>query len=111
MPRGLAGRCRPIIARRETDGTTPIGNAPPRSRALRGVHEGVYIGTISVCPHNGGATLAANPHLKIIFGIRRRRREEVVPFAPERFVDAQRARPSSTAERGAVTDYLLRLRA
>jgi two-component system NtrC family sensor kinase len=74
----------------------------------------VFIGALA--PSEGGArdsTLAANPHLKQIFGYPANTPEaDVAPFAPERFVDAD-ARSvlvSRLAEAGAVTDHLLRMR-
>ena len=35
------------------------------ARLFEAVHEGVYIGTLS---SDGASTIAANPHLKLIFG-------------------------------------------
>ena len=58
-------------------------------------------------------TLAANPHLKQIFGYPPEAREaDVAPFAAERFVDddARMALVNRLVEAGAVTDYLLRMR-
>ncbi len=58
-------------------------------------------------------TLAANPHLKQIFGYPPEAREaDVAPFAAERFVDddARTALVNRLVETGAVTDYLLRMR-
>ncbi len=79
-------------------------------RLFEAAHEGVYIGLL------GGATattLAANPHLRLMFGYDPAAPLlEVRPFDPERFVDAE-AR-TAFLERlrrdGAVADYLLRLR-
>jgi PAS domain S-box-containing protein len=80
------------------------------ARLFEAVHEGVYIGTIG--PERT-ATIAANPHLKLIFGYAGEAPEdEVRPFDRERFVDPQ-ARVALlerlTAD-GSVNDYLLRLR-
>jgi PAS domain S-box-containing protein len=80
------------------------------ARLFEAVHEGVYIGTIG--PEHT-ATIAANPHLKLIFGYASESPEgDVRPFDRERFVDPQ-AR-DALLERltvdGSVTDYLLRLR-
>jgi two-component system NtrC family sensor kinase len=80
------------------------------AKLFEAVHEGVYIGTISP---DKTATLAANPHLKLIFGFGVETRDaEVRPFEPDRFVDPQ-AR-AALVERlsidGAVSAYLLRLR-
>ena len=79
-------------------------------RLFEAVHEGVYIGTIGL---ESTATIAANPHLKLIFGFPSETPEETVrPFDRDSFVDPQ-AR-LSFVERlttdGAVADYLLRLR-
>jgi signal transduction histidine kinase/CheY-like chemotaxis protein len=80
------------------------------ARLFESVHEGVYIGTV-----NGASsqTLAANPHLKVMFGYSTDASEcEVEPFALERFVDPQ-ARDAffgRLQHDGAVRDYLLRLR-
>ena len=80
------------------------------ARLFEAVHEGVYIGTIGP---DGSATIAANPHLKLIFGHASEAPEtEVRPFDRDRFVDPQ-AR-TALVERlttdGFVNDYLLRLR-
>jgi two-component system cell cycle sensor histidine kinase/response regulator CckA len=80
------------------------------SRLFEAVHEGVYIGIIGP---DATSTLAANPHLKLIFGYGSETAEaDVRPFDPDRFVDPQ-AR-AGLVERlvndGAVADYLLRLR-
>jgi PAS domain S-box-containing protein len=80
------------------------------ARLFEAVHEGVYIGTIG---KRDASTIAANPHLKLIFGYSPEISEsQVCPFDDTRFIDAQ-AR-TSFIERlrtdGAVTDYLLRLR-
>jgi signal transduction histidine kinase/CheY-like chemotaxis protein len=74
------------------------------------VHEGVYIGTIGP---DSTTTIAANPHLKLIFGHDSDAPEDDVrPFDRERFVDPQ-ARVALLERLGAdgsVNDYLLRLR-
>ena len=80
------------------------------ARLFEAVHEGVYIGTISP---DKTATLAANPHLKLIFGYGGEATDASVrPFDPDRFLDPQ-AR-AALVERlttdGAVAAYLLRLR-
>ena len=80
------------------------------ARLFEAVHEGVYIGTIG--PEHS-STIAANPHLKLIFGFPSETREaEVRPFDPERFVDPQArvALLERLSTDGAVADYLLRLR-
>lgn len=73
-------------------------------------HEGIYIGTLD---GHVDATVAANPHLKLMLGHPPEADARAVrPFEPERFVDV-RAR-TAFLERlfrdGAVSDYLLRLR-
>ena len=80
------------------------------ARLFEAVHEGVYIGTIG---SDRTATIAANPHLKLIFGYASEAPEDDVrPFDVDRFVDPQ-AR-AALIERlttdGSVNDYLLRLR-
>lgn len=80
------------------------------ARLFEAVHEGVYIGTIGA---TGNATLASNPHLKLVLGYPPETAEKnVLPFASERFLDPQ-AR-TTFLERlhtaGNVSDYLLRLR-
>jgi two-component system, cell cycle sensor histidine kinase and response regulator CckA len=80
------------------------------ARLFEAVHEGVYIGTVGP---DATATIAANPHLKLIFGYASEAPEhEVRPFDRERFVDPQ-ARDAllhRLANDGSVVDYLLRLR-
>src|SRR5262245_425165 len=80
------------------------------ARLFEAVHEGVYIGTIG--PEQS-ATIAANPHLKLIFGYASEAPDEDVrPFDIERFVDPQArvALVERLAVDGSVNDYLLRLR-
>src|SRR5688572_9102615 len=82
------------------------------ARLFEAVHEGVFIGTFATRGH-GGVTLAANPHLKLMFGFVAETPEaDVAPFAPSRFADSEAydAFVSRLADEGAVTDYLLRLR-
>ena len=80
------------------------------ARLFEAVHEGVYIGTIGP---DGTSTIAANPHLKLIFGYASEAPDaEVRPFDHNCFVDPQ-ARAALVARLsadGAVGDYLLRLR-
>ena len=80
------------------------------ARLFKSVHEGVYMGTLSAAAN---LTLAANPHLKRIFGYPPETAEsEVHPFDVARFVDP-RARVTllSQLDRdGAIADLLLRLR-
>ena len=82
------------------------------ARLFEAVHEGVYIGTLDT---RGDAvtTVAANPHLKLMFGYAADAPDKSVrPFDPDRFVDPQiRATLLERLERdGAVSDFLLRMR-
>ena len=80
------------------------------ARLFEAVHEGVYIGTIGP---DSTSTIAANPHLKLIFGYPIETPEaDVRPFDADRFVDPQArvALLERLAADGSVTDYLLRLR-
>jgi PAS domain S-box-containing protein len=80
------------------------------ARLFEAVHEGVYIGTISP---DTTTTIAANPHLKLIFGYDGDSPEhDVRPFDPDRFVDPQArvALLERLATDGSVAAYLMRLR-
>jgi signal transduction histidine kinase/CheY-like chemotaxis protein len=80
------------------------------ARLFEAVHEGVYIGTIDSA---STFTIAANAHLKLIFGYASETPEkDVRPFEADRFVDSQAREALLTrlASDGAVGDYLLRLR-
>ena len=80
------------------------------ARLFEAMHEGVYIGTIGP---ESSSTIAANPHLKLIFGYASDVADETVcPFARDRFVDPQArvALLERLASDGSVTAYLLRLR-
>lgn len=80
------------------------------SRLFESVPLGIYIGDFE---GESDATVAANPHLKLMFGHAPEADEAAVrPFEPQRFVDPLvRAAFFARLERdGAVTDYLLRLR-
>ena len=80
------------------------------ARLFEAVHEGVYIGTIGPA---STTTIAANAHLKLIFGYASETAEEDVrPFDSDRFVDpqARAALVTRLGTDGAVSDYLLRLR-
>src|SRR3954465_11520619 len=80
------------------------------ARLFEAVHEGVYIGTIG--PETT-STIAANPHLKLIFGYPSEVPEaDVRPFDPDRFVDPQArvALVERLTVDASVNDYLLRLR-
>ena len=92
----------------------PRAAATPLSAALARLFEsvplGIYIGDFE---GESDATVAANPHLKLMFGHAPEADEAAVrPFEPQRFVDPLvRAAFFARLERdGAVTDYLLRLR-
>lgn len=91
---------------------TPSGEprAEAFARLFEVVHEGVYIGTLS---GDLDATLAANPHLKLIFGYGPEAPESSIrPFEISRFLDpaARSAFLDRLRRDGAVTDYLMRLR-
>jgi signal transduction histidine kinase/CheY-like chemotaxis protein len=80
------------------------------ARLFEALHEGVYIGYL-----NGDRTitLAANPHLRLMFGWDDNiPGAEVRPFDPGRFVDEQARLDflQQLARDGSVQDYLLRLR-
>jgi C4-dicarboxylate-specific signal transduction histidine kinase len=85
-----------------------------RAAALAGlfeaVREGVYIGTLHP---ESTSTIAANPHLKLIFGYPSEAPEsDVRPLDHERFIDPQArvALLERLTTDGTVSDYLLRLR-
>lgn len=80
------------------------------ARLFEVVHEGVYLGTVDA---ERSATLAANPHLKLMFGHPADAPDEDIrPFDPSRFVDPQmrEALLERLTRDGAVTNFLLRLR-
>ncbi len=80
------------------------------ARLFDSVHEGVYIGFLG---RDGDRTLAANPHLKVMFGyVPETDDSDVRPFDAVRFVDPQArvALVSRLVHDGTVSDYLLRLR-
>ncbi len=94
--------------------TVPNASLPSDTFAqlFEAVHEGVYIGLVA--PATGPTvTLAANPHLRLMFGwaddvpV-----ADVRPFDPARFVDeqARTAFVQQLARDGSARDYLLRLR-
>ena len=84
------------------------------ARLFEAVREGVFIGALAPSDVDAtDSTLAANAHLKQIFGYPTDVADaDVAPFAPERFVDAgaRSALVSRLVEAGAVTDHLLRMR-
>jgi len=80
------------------------------ARLFEAVHEGVYIGLLGQLETT---TLAANPHLKVMFGYAADTGDaQIRPFDAPRFVDplARAAFIERLTSEGAVTDYLLRLR-
>ena len=88
----------------------PDNRADAFARLFEAVHEGVYIGLLG--PRET-KTLAANPHLKIMFGYGVDAGDaQIRPFDTARFVDPQArvAFIDRLASEGAVTDYLLRMR-
>ena len=83
------------------------------ARLFGAVREGVFIGSLEPTEGAGGVTIAANPHLKSIFGYSAETPEaDVAPFAPDRFADppARLAFLERLTTEGAVTDHLLRMR-
>ena len=86
----------------------------PFARLFEAVREGVFIGTLDPTAEGpSGVTIAANPHLRSIFGYDVDTPEgDVAPFGPDRFADPS-ARVSfleGLATDGAVADHLLRMR-
>ncbi len=80
------------------------------ARLFQSVHEGVYLGTLGAV---GTTTLAANPHLKTIFGYAPDAADSVVqPFDASRFVDPQARHDliEKLDRDGYVTELVLRLR-
>jgi signal transduction histidine kinase/CheY-like chemotaxis protein len=81
------------------------------ARLFEAAHEGVYIGEIAA--DGPGRTVAANPHLKLMFGCAVDvSPADLRPFEPGRFVDQQsrEAFIARLSRDGSVADYLLRLR-
>ena len=93
---------------------TPNASLPSDAfaRLFEAVHEGVYIGLIDAASRVT-TTLAANPHLRLMFGWADDVPVgDVRPFDPARFVDEQ-ARVGflqQLTRDGSARDYLLRLR-
>src|SRR3954447_8510499 len=112
-PVTLPPRCR--RPRRNRRGDPPYNSGVDKraaafARLFEAVHEGVYIGTLG---SERSSTIAANPHLKLIFGYASDAADGVVcPFDRDRFVDPQArvALLERLASDGSVNDYLLRLR-
>jgi signal transduction histidine kinase/BarA-like signal transduction histidine kinase len=91
------------------------------SRLFEAVHEGVFIGIFALpdtaVPSTVAAardkTIAANPHLKLIFGYAPDTPDaDIAPFAADRFADSttRDAFFDRLSSDGVVTDYLLRMR-
>jgi len=83
------------------------------ARLFEAVHEGVYIGVVARDAGSRGTTLAANPHLRLIFAYDADVPESGVdPFSLDRFADpaARAAFLERLREEGTVSDYLLRMR-
>ena len=83
------------------------------ARLFEAAHEGVFIGTLPLDTRADGTTVAANPHLKLMFGVPASTPErEVAPLAANRFADpaARTVFVDRLVADGSVTDYLLRLR-
>ena len=81
------------------------------ARLFEAAHEGAYIGEIAA--DGPGRTIAANPHLKLMFGCAVDvSPADLRPFEPGRFVDQQsrEAFIARLSRDGSVADYLLRLR-
>jgi two-component system, cell cycle sensor histidine kinase and response regulator CckA len=82
------------------------------ARLFEAVHEGVYIGLVGASDGHT-TTLAANPHLRLMFGWADDvPTAEVCPFESARFVDeqARTAFLQQLTRDGSARDYLLRLR-
>ena len=101
------------MAQHESGTHSPAGRdarADAFARLFEAVHEGVYIGTLE---RGETCTLAANPHLKLMFGYPPEAVEsDVRPFDRARFVDprARDAFLERLSSDGSVSDHLLRLR-
>jgi two-component system NtrC family sensor kinase len=101
-----------VSKKRPRRAPSPFGPAGAEAfaRLFEAAHEGVYIGVLTDA---ASTTLAANPHLKLMFGFAPdASADEVRPFDLERFVDAdaRTAFLDRIQRDGAVADYLLRLR-
>jgi PAS domain S-box-containing protein len=104
----------PLAIDRDSTSSAAKTRADAFARLFEAVREGVFIG--AVAPPGvplADTTLAANPHLKQLFGYPADTPQtEVMPFAPERFVDpdARATLVSQLFDDLAVTNYLLRMR-
>lgn len=86
-----------------------VPRAEAFARLFEAVHEGVYIGSLG----ERAATIAANPHLKLIFGYPAEAPEDQVrPFEAAHFADAQAHTEflDRLTNDGTLTNYLLRLK-
>jgi two-component system NtrC family sensor kinase len=80
------------------------------ARLFEAVHEGVYIGLLGP---RSTQTLAANPHLKLMFGYAVETPDaDVRPLEPARFIDplARTALIDRLATDGSIVDHLVRLK-
>ena len=106
MPPQEAARTTELTARLRSAGLADDAFA----HLFEALHEGVYIGLVG---RDETATLAANPHLRLMFGwAPDAPRPSIRPFEPDRFVDEQ-ARVDflqQLSRDGQVHAYLLRLR-
>ena len=103
------------VARREpmTGGRRRQSSSDAYQRLFESVHEGVYIGRVSPGGESPSDTIAANAHLRLMFGFPAEQAAEPPrPFDPDRFSDGQAREAffSRLRRDGSVTDYLLRLR-
>ena len=84
------------------------------ARLFEAIREGVFIGSLEPATEGtGDVTIAANPHLKSIFGYPVETPEaDVAPFAPDRFADppARLSFLERLTTEGAVAGHLLRMR-
>ena len=102
----------PVVSTERVAALTASGKprAEAFARFFEVVHEGVYIGILGP---DADRTIAANPHVKLIFGYPPDHPEDALrPFDVSRFVDpqARAALVERLVHDGTVSDYLLRLR-
>jgi two-component system NtrC family sensor kinase len=95
-------------------GTSLPSRSDAFARLFEAVHEGVFIGTLAPAgARSKGVTLAANPHLKLIFGYPPETKDkDVAPFGVDRFCDtaARAAFLERLANDGSVSAYRLHMR-
>ena len=109
----LAAYNRRPVKRRPTRTPARRDRASTFARLFEAVREGVFIGVLDPADPTGGATLAANPYLRTMFGYAADTADATVqPFAPDRFADpvARSGFVARLTAEGAVTDHLLRMR-